>query len=1078
MLPGSTDFADQSHAAAPPRRRGHIVAGSSRETLFRSADILLVRAAVHPFPPPGADCAQLAHPDDDSVEYWYTQIRALVADPDLREAVAVASPTLSRALGAVLAGTSTAKVKDLRRLALGLVGYHLRMATRSTPFGLFAGVAAARFGATAQARLGRSHRTHTRPDAGWLLGLVTRLEIEPGVLEHLRLVVNRASTVRGGRVELTDLSDGGAADADRLPAVVSVRLTTAVDTALRAASSPVAYHDVVHALRVAFPAVLSVQIETMLVGLVQRGFLLTDLRPPFDCAEPLGYVLARLTDHPLRAELCQIEQAIASYDRSTLGQGQLAFEQLRKRMCVVQPTEHPLQVDLALDAEIQLPPLVAREVEQAAETLWRLSPQRLGSSRLRDFHHDFLQRYGTDRAVPLTELLSGELGLGLPAAYQPGSGPPRTGQRGRTSLDVDRDRVLARLAAAARGRQEVVLDDDMMERLDRNAPAGSGAPGSMELYAHLVSPSTRALWDGDFRLVLGPYVGSQRIGAMFGRFAYLLGDATRELAALVRHIDGDPPDAVRAALVYQPRLGRSANVVMSPRWLDHRIPVGVGSFDPTVVDLAPDDLAVLATPERLWLMSLCLGRQVVPTAFNVLNPALLAPGIARFLDDMGREGVCSLRGWDWGAVRSSPFLPRVRRGRTVLASATWQVDETLVGTGARTPENEWVRRLMIWRTAAGVPDRVLFAEGDQCIPLDLDDRLHRLVLRRECSSRTHVVVQEVLGDNESDGWLVGPRGPHHCEIVVPLVRREPNGAPANHGAAVIPSLRVRPRGRDELHLPGGQWLYAKIYTAARRQPELLLDHVSVLLDSVDPGVVDHWFFVRYADPWPHLRLRLHGDAAALWVHAVPALHAWAAELRRSGLVGNVVLDSYDPEMERYGGPEAIADAERAFHADSVSAIALLRACGGQPAPVDRILVGALSILELFSCLGRPEDMLAWLSRTGAKTDYRAAFTSRRRDVVQLADPGGDWSALAARPGGPALLEAWRLRRPAIAAYGGTLRQLVADDRCWTPLTRVAANLAHMHCNRLFGVDRVVEGQVLAVARNTMLARADRDRLGS
>jgi thiopeptide-type bacteriocin biosynthesis protein len=191
-----------------------------------------------------------------------------------------------------------------------------------------------------------------------------------------------------------------------------------------------------------------------------------------------------------------------------------------------------------------------------------------------------------------------------------------------------------------------------------------------------------------------------------------------------------------------------------------------------------------------------------------------------------------------------------------------------------------------------------------------------------------------------------------------------------------------------------------------------------------------------------------------------------------------VLDSYDPEIERYGGPEAMADAERAFHADSVSALALLRACSGQPASVDRILAGALSILDMLSCLGRPEDVLAWLSRTGAKRDYRAAFTSRRKEVIQLADPDGGWSALAARQGGPALLEAWRLRRPAFAAYARRLRQLVADDRCWTPLTTVAANLAHMHCNRLFGADRAVEGQVLAVARNTMLARADRHRLGS
>ncbi|GAA1852248.1 lantibiotic dehydratase [Asanoa iriomotensis] len=1040
------------------------------EPRFRSADVLLLRAAAHPYGNPHGDGIRTgAEVDTDDAAAWLARVRDLSADPILREAIAVASPSLSDALRSALAGERPTRVKDLRRLAVSVARYRLRMGARTTPFGLFAGVAPARFVPGGQARLGLDHRTHTRPDAGWLLALASRLETEPAVLTGLRLVANEAGTVRGGRIELTDLSDAGVDDNDTQRRVVSLRHTPPVDAALRAAVAPITHHALVSAVRLGFPGVDEETVAAMIRGLVVHGFLLTDLRPPFDCADPVGYLLERLPGHPVVARLRAIRRDIAAYDGLPVGQGQPAFESLRTEMCEVQPTNHPLQVDLVLDVDAGIPALVAREIEQAAEALWRLSPRRTGQPWLRDYHTAFLERYGTGRAVALTELVSEECGLGLPAPYRrPGERPSREPRRASTGDDPRRDRILARLVAdaAARGEREVVLDDALMTRLDREGfdDARGGPPASVEIYAHLMARSVTAMRDGDFLLVLGPYLGSSRAGAMLGRFAHLLGDVGEDLAKLIRHINGTDVPAVVAALAYQPRVGRLGNVLTSPRWLDHRLPVGVGSFDPTVVDLPPSDLAVTATPDRLVLHSSRLGREVVPAVFNVLNPTVLAPGVARFLADLGHEGTCGLRNWDWGPLRSAPFLPRVSHGRTVLSPARWQVDEALLADGA--VAGPWLDRLARWRDAAQVPDRVLLVDGDQCMPLDLDDPLHRLLFRRECERGDDLLVQEVVGDHDSDGWLRGPDGPHRCEIVVPLVSRKANGDDPGGAPRIRPAVRTR----DEIHLPGGEWLYAKLYTGARRAPELLRDHVDGLLHLVGPGVVDRWFFVRYADPLPHLRLRMHGEPEALWAAALPALREWAAGLRRSGLLGQVVLDSYDPEIERYGGPDVLAEAERAFHADSVSAVAMLRVLDSHASTADRVLIGALSVLDLLAALGGPDDLPGWLARTGTRQQHREAFTARRREALLLADPGGDWDELARRPGGPELVAAWRSRRPAVAGYGCALRG------CDTMET-VAASLAHMHVNRVFGTDVTLEGKIHAVARNVVIARAERERFG-
>lgn len=69
--------------------------------------------------------------------------------------------------------------------------------------------------------------------------------------------------------------------------------------------------------------------------------------------------------------------------------------------------------------------------------------------------------------------------------------------------------------------------------------------------------------------------------------------------------------------------------------------------------------------------------------------------------------------------------------------------------------------------------------------------------------------------------------------------------------------------------PGSPWLYLKAYTGTASADHILTDTVGPVIEQLrESGVVDHWFFLRYADPEHHLRLRLHGDPAALRDHAL------------------------------------------------------------------------------------------------------------------------------------------------------------------------------------------------------------------
>jgi thiopeptide-type bacteriocin biosynthesis protein len=697
----------------------------------------------------------------------------------------------------------------------------------------------------------------------------------------------------------------------------------------------------------------------------------------------------------------------------------------------------PVQTDLRLDVDLTLPDEVAREAERAATVLWRLSAP-VAAPWLPGYHERFLERYGTERAVPVTELLA-DTGLGLPRWDEavPAPGP-----------DEERTPVLAEelLAATRERRTEIVLDDALVERLAVDEPA----PPSMELCVEVLADGWERLCAGEFRLVVGQSLGSALAGTTVARFAHLLPELDAELTELVRA--GAPADGVRAAQVaFRPLVPRSVNVAAVPQRLPLRIPLAPGTVDASVTDLPLHRLAVTATTERLHLVDTATGTRIAPVSGSMLNPRSgHVPPVARFLLELGAQDTPQCAPWSWGVLAAAPYLPRVRHGRTVLAPARW-LPPTELGDAAL-PADRWARRLAGWRERWAVPRHVRLTVADNHIPVDLDDPLHQLVFRDELRRHPQLVVLESPTDA---GWLRGPRGTHTCEVVVQLLGRR--GEPA----APVVARPVPQRESDLLQLPGGEWLYAKLYATEPAQRAVLRSRLPELVDEAELSAagVDGWFYVRYRDPDPHLRLRFHGKPDGLWGELLPRLHGWATRLRQEGLLITAVLDSYDPEVERYGGPEAMADAERVFHADSALALVLAPHLDGDDADVR----AAASVHDLLVGLDPSGGVLTRFAAAVPVADRHAVPAARRGRLADLL-PASAGRLVA--PGG--------FRRGALAAYAATL------ERTGCPpgrLVQIGAGLAHMHCNRLFGVDRARERGVYALLHRALAVRASRARHG-
>ena len=197
--------------------------------------------------------------------------------------------------------------------------------------------------------------------------------------------------------------------------------------------------------------------------------------------------------------------------------------------------------------------------------------------------------------------------------------------------------------------------------------------------------------------------------------------------------------------------------------------------------------------------------------------------------------------------------------------------------------------------------------------LTLDESAHATLLHAHLKRHGQAILYAATPAADY-GWIGG----HAHEIALPLVTTRL--AAPNPLRGPLPTVT-----NTHGHLPGAPeaaWISAKLFTHPERIGEIVTAHLPGLLTSLD---VPACWWLRYRSPQEtdHLRLRLRATPGR-YAECSTAVGGWVARMRRAGLVGRLVFDTYFPEVGRYGEGEALAAAESVFAADSATVAALLR----------------------------------------------------------------------------------------------------------------------------------------------------------
>ncbi len=661
------------------------------------------------------------------------------------------------------------------------------------------------------------------------------------------------------------------------------------------------------------------------IAQLQQEQVLVPLWLPLTGPDTQADLALHLPEGPVRECFVTSLSTLRSFER-----GEVSLERVLDQLeALAELTGQPMPRGQLLHVDsnrvapgLQLQRRYVQSLLPAVEVLRRLG-RPPANPLLEQFCKRFQARYD-DAVVPLLEALDEETGIGLRLGLANSSEPllqklPLVPPERPDTWSDKEGYLLRRLEGVWRsGATTLDLTEADVRALEN--PQAPPMPGDFALMVELYAESAEAVDAGRGETVLR-LVAFAGASGLLGRFATDQPDLEAQLKEFVC-APGDDPLFVE--LVSDPQ-SRATNIARRPVLFEPELVfMGIGGTAPERW-LTAEDLLVSVVGDRIHLWSKKLGRRVVPRISCAHNFFVDGTPVYRFLGLLQHQEYPGGLSFAWGPLSNAEFLPRVRLGRVVLAPARWRVSKAeRAGWGSPADVRATAKRL-------GWPRWVRFGESDLQTLVDLQNPTAVGLLVDEASRDGDLEVTEAFPVGAAHATTDDGR-PLANEFVLPF--RAAKKKPAVLSGAKASDLASRRHG------PGGRWLYAKLYGGPLTLDGLVLD--GSLTKWVALEGVERWFFVRYDDGEPHLRLRLSGAPGVLGA-AREALERDTEPLLAKGLLHRMQFDTYVQEVERYGGPGFVEHAERAFHADSQAVLRLLADGGG---PLPRWQLALLSIGDL------------------------------------------------------------------------------------------------------------------------------------
>lgn len=821
------------------------------------------------------------------------------------EALYLASPDLIQSLESTDEGKLNAASKAIAK-------YFTRSCFRPTPFGLFAGVTIVEWGNGSAIEFEKDVR-HTRMDLHHLEKIAKHLLTLPEIRRAINYAANNSIYASGQKLRYIEYSLSGN---QRNYSLSEVEITEGLKHVLAASANPISYQTLVDILTSKGSS--HGDAEIFLDFLIDNQILLSELELGITGDDNLDVLIGKLSSTGVKERervltvLGRARSLMKSLDASP--GGIKTYETIKTKLRLL-----PLNNDgnnffhvdlLKTTSRRSLSMEIRKNLMEGLDVLVKLAG-KAQNDKLEQFKARFIDRYG-EKEMPLLEVLDGDLGIGYPDSVE-GDVTSLT-----TGMIVSPDSEDIALTITKRDR---CLYEKLQHALFHHHDAITIEPediSQFEIDWNLLPTTFSAIFRvTNFReneVYIEGAGGSSAIQTL-GRFAYGDDEIRDLISDIVEAEKRSQSSAIIAEIVHLPD-ARIGNALSHPSFYEYEIPY-VTSACPKAQVIRTQDLYLRIEAGKIKLVSKKLNKAIIPRLSNANNFKLSPLPVYQFLCDLQTEGRVSNISFNWGPfLQDAVFLPRVTYGKVILHPASWCLRRSECENLVLAPPDNLQDAVNEFRATWRMPRFIALAEFDEELVIDLDNSKSVLVFVSTIRQKEKIVLREYLFDQNPA--IRDKKGGRYVNQFIATLTKQPSTGSANVESSIARNIPVLNRS----YYPGTEWAYFKIYCGIKVTDEILVKCIKPLTAKLlKEKLIDAWFFVRYKDPHPHLRIRLKLADSSAFNTVVQITNAYLQGFTDEKSIRRIQLDTYERELERYG--IFMVQAETIFFYDSIAIVNIL-----------------------------------------------------------------------------------------------------------------------------------------------------------
>jgi len=927
---------------------------------------------------------------------------------------------------------STFRLKRKKKIFESVVNYYIRACSRPTPFGLFSHVGLGEF-KEKDRNVSHSYAQHAikeiNPDMEWLFQLVNQLENDYQVIKQLNIKVNHLTYIRDDRLFL---SHSYKHDKENLP--ISIKFNNIVAFIYKKAKNFISFQKLCQETTKEFQ-LNDEDVGQFMFSLIRADMLVTSLRPIINAKERFSIFITELKKVEgcewLANELNHVSKLMLSYKNTTLGEGINILKQIEQKMKQINKSSHYLKIDYIDTKSEYLSKKDYLHIRQSAylqDLLAKKSQKHLDTYKQR-----FLEKYG-NREVRILELMDDIHGLGSPYS---------------DSHTVAEDIIEFQLTkkeqlllswysqAMMTGNKEIELTNSKIKQLKNVVNRTEGIHSlSKEIYFTPIKEINEE------KLFVNNVIGSNFFGKTFSRFLHYFNN--KKLIYKQNHSD---TNFVIAGINHYATTPRANNILLGHSLGTYEINLETNSLSHNHNIIYLDDLFVGLSQNKFYLYSKRLDKMVIPIPNNMFN-ATLGSDIYRLLVDIGEEKIGNFSTDYWGPLSNAAFLPRITYKNVIISPKIWNL--------YLSNYNEYIdleKSLNHLLSDYHVPRYVYLLDSvvaDQKVLLDLQHDYFKELLIRKLQTQEVVTLfetgfQTLEQNNVLTEYVVGlHNNTHHIKTPINL------GHHKNH--------HIEIKKRSILPFEK-QWIFLKLYIDQHRQEDFIFGPLNTLDKQLkENNLIKKSYFIRYKDNeyGYHIRYRIKLTDATMSSDTIQHFNRFYREHILSNYSSKYVIDTYEPEYERYLGEKLFPYVENYFCLESEN---ILRHLPQQIFQGEkRLYFGVYACFTIFKALELTlDEQMNMLENTRTIPLYSKEFRKEKNNIIKYVN----------------LLEdncLFHIEYPALKKF---THYMILDIR--SQLLPYYENMdelfimsvIHMFINRVFGINRDFEFKIYSYTGNLL-----------